>query len=1332
MRKAIAAALLQSYGMPSVSEPAEFFVVGGPVPPDRTCYVERAVDRQLESAIRARRLACVLGPRASGKSSLLARAARKLRAAGVLVAALDLEQCAQQAAETGDDGLRGIAARIAAQLGLGVDVDAWWKTATADLGENRFVEFFWEIVLTNTTAPVAVLIDEVDTALELQFGAELLAAIGGCYSRRSREPDFARLTFVLAGCLSRARLAAEGGVGDLADAEIVEPQDFSAPDAYRLAVAFGGAPDLAQALMDRIHVWTSGHPYLTQKVARGVARKGGRLEDVERVVREQLLAPGVADRDQVLGELRAMLTDGSRASRRAVKILEKLASGGKVSQPTDPAVADRLWSSGAVRADRSRKLELRNRIIKELVAARWLGQVHRGRRVALAAAALLVVVAAGGYWYTQYLPVGDVEMLTSSTADAVAAEEAYRRLRALPGFAERADELWRAALARHSRAATTLAEAAAVDTRLRALPGQDEAADRLLGEFWLRRARQAMHAEQRDAALLMVQRAASLPVADPAVVGHLEQLVGQDYLHLERTLRLRSAPESWHMAFERSTLLSIDAEHRAARTPYGAAARGTAVDAEPVELTALQHVALTRELPLDGDGTAGEFTLSLAVQHPSGEELLVTLTAPSGAAATVSVPSGDGALAEAFQFQAAQGTPLAQLADEGRRGTWRLTVVDRLAGNSGLLAGWGLTLGEDVVRDDPTEPLTIPDPTRVAAVGVSAVAERAVVWPTTPGAIGTLALWDLATGRLEHDFTLPAPATHVAINATGTRLLAATAAELVLWNVADGARVARVITQTEFVLPPVFSPDGGYVAIAERVDEAPPLYSVLRAGDASLVSSIEGAPDVQRWQLGPGARYVLVLGPANVVHVLETRRGTEIERLPHDRPVARVLPTADGEVLVTVDEAGVIESWAIADRGAARARPLGRATDVRSVSLSGDGARLAFAGDDGAVAVVDVATGVSLYRLRPSQTAPVLATELSPDGLRLVTQSDTLLRLWSLPASPAAPAAAPDDAAVTALAVDHATDLVAIGLRSGQVQIGAAAAIGAPQSSLAFFGHRGAVTAIALNASQGLAATGGSDGIVRVWNAATAVPTGVVMQPADAAILGVALSVDGRLVASAADRVARVASVADGVVSEEVPLPGAVRALVFAPDASSIAVGDERGTVTIVTLTAARAPLVVELGGAATALAFAPNGSTLAIGDAGGAVRLVRVAGREDLGVRRDFSQPVRGLGFSPDGGVLFVATDAWVHALSAATESLEPVQSQLVMQPAHAAMAPLSATVLRVAGLGPAGEVAIAALDLAAAPSGTAAGAALGARDWSAALALRLDDNGDPVAFDP
>jgi WD40 repeat protein/subtilisin-like proprotein convertase family protein len=1289
--------------------------------------VEREADGRLDEALRAKRLCCVLGARAIGKSSLLLRAARALRATGTLVAFVDLRRIAELGKNDSEEAwLRRIAERVAAELELGVDVGAWWSAGNT-LAENRLTEFFWEVVLTNTTAPIVVLVDEVDAALELPLAGDLLDAIGECYERRSRESDFARLGFALAGCTSQRALAAGSPDSPFAEAEIIEPADFGAEQAYRLAVAFGGEQELAQALMDRICVWTGGHPYLTQRVARGVARKGGRLEDVERVVREQLLSPGAAEKDPLLGHVRATLGEPSRSARRATKLLHKLAAGRKVSQPADAAVAERLWLSGTVRVDGERKLQLRNRIIKELLAGRWLKPKSSGWRFAAAAALLLAILAAGGYWYTQRLPVADIETLTSASAEASAAEEAYRRLRGLPGFAQRADELWLEALGRHSRAATTLAAAIAADTRLRELPGQDATADRLLSDFWLRRAREQAHAEQRDVAILLAQRAAALPAAGPAAASYLAELAGDDYPSLERSLRLAASPDYWHMLFGQATFVSIDAERQASRTSFGAGTGAAALGSAPLKLTALEHGALTRELAVEGEGTAGEFELSLAAQHAAGGELLVTLTAPSGAEAALNLPRSNGLLLETFSFRAAQGSPLAQLADEGISGVWRLTIVDRAAGNTGVFGGWGLGFGDTIGRDDLPEPLAIPDPRRVESVNVRAVAQRAVAWPAAPGAIGTVALWNLDTGQLAHDFTLAAAPRQVALNAVGSRVLAATESALSLWDAADGSLVARVATQTEFVLPPVFSADGGYVAIAERVDGANPLYSLLRSDDASLVATFEGPPDAQGWELGPGGRYLAVQGPDTVVRVLETRRGAERERLGHVQPVERLLHSTDGASLVTVDRAGAIAAWSIAD-GAGR--PLGRTAAIDSVSVSADGRRLSYTRADGAVAVLDVATGAELYRLQLARTLPVTRTQLSTDGLQLVTQSGANLKAWSLPSKPVVPGVAPVEALPTALALDRTSDLLVVGLASGQMQLRPAAA--SARASLAFFGHRGPISAAALNGDRRLAATGGNDGIVRIWDVASGAPTVAVMQPADAVITAVALSSDGQYVASAAARVVRVAAVADGRVLTEVQAEGAVSAIAFAPSTAVIAVADAAGNVILAPLATGRRA-TVRLAAAPVALAFAPDGTRLAIGDTDGTITLVDTESGESEGNARRGSQPIRWLQFSPDGTTLVVATDVWLHALAAGTPALVATQSRLLRWPAAATVATaISATAIAFAGLATDGSLVSGVVDLVAIEPPADDSAALVARDWSAALALRLNDNGEPVPIDP
>jgi hypothetical protein len=156
----------------------------------------------------------------------------------------------------------------------------------------------------------------------------------------------------------------------------------------------------------------------------------------------------------------------------------------------------------------------------------------------------------------------------------------------------------------------------------------------------------------------------------------------------------------------------------------------------------------------------------------------------------------------------------------------------------------------------------------------------------------------------------------------------------------------------------------------------------------------------------------------------------------------------------------------------------------------------------------------------------------------------------------------------------------------------------------------------------------------------------------------------------------------------------------------------------------------VQLGAGATALAFAPDGAQLVVGDAAGALRLVGVEDGELGAVAREWPGPIRWLEFSPDGRVLFVATNEWLHALDATTSALEPVFSRVLPPlPTSSAALPTSASSVRFVGFDGSGALAATSFDLAAAPAAAPPdGAVLVARDWSAALGLTLGDDGEPL----
>src|SRR5690606_37089323 len=151
-----------------------------------------------------------------------------------------------------------------------------------------------------------------------------------------------------------------------------------------------------------------------------------KLEDVERVVREQLLAPAAAASEPLLAQQRAWLEPRSPRTRRAAKVIRKLATSPSVDAPTDPAVLEHLLLSGVVAFDaENRRCRLRSRVYKELLAGPWRPRTAFGWKLAAAAAVLAAIGAAGTYWYLERLPVADVETLTDPTSAQTAIDDSY-------------------------------------------------------------------------------------------------------------------------------------------------------------------------------------------------------------------------------------------------------------------------------------------------------------------------------------------------------------------------------------------------------------------------------------------------------------------------------------------------------------------------------------------------------------------------------------------------------------------------------------------------------------------------------------------------------------------------------------------------------------------------------------------------------------------------------------------------------------------------------------------------------------------------------------------
>lgn len=1310
--------------MPKSVQTAEFFVVGGPVQPDRACYIERPADRALLQSIADQQFTYILSPRASGKSSLTARAVRRLRQEGQLAAVVDLTQIgARGDSEDAGRWYYSIAYRIVRELRLKVALQSWWQDKNVISGDQRLVEFFWEIVLTHTTESITVFFDEIERARDLPFADELFSTFMTCLSRRVSEPDFTRLNFVVLGVASPTQLCSDPSVSPFVDGRRIELEDFSLRECFGLAAGLGVDDEVARGIMERIFQWTHGQPYLTQKIARAVARKGGRLADVERVVQEQFIASGASQEEPLLNHIRALLTDDKAAARPALTLLTKVGKRGAVIERSSPA-AEMLYLSGVTRKQESGSLVYRNEIFQRVFDGRWASAaIPIDWRRPLTAAAVVFAVVLLPLWYTQVLPRPYISTLSVVTQDYAVAEVAYQKLRRLPGFGGTADRLLAEAMTRRSRLGQSFDEVMAADTVLRGLPGREDLAAELLSEYWLRRAELAMADEQRDLALLLALQA--VPVA-PDLAGRLSaELMAQDYRHLLRSFHLTEPPLAWAADFEHERIVLIDQAHRVVSLPFtGTSTETPATRSEEGlgmqgRIMALQHVPVNRSIEVGDAGAASDFELWVDIQHPRMNDLLLTLTAPGGSQAALSMPAAGAA-------RWTSNSALAGLVAEEKQGVWQLDIVDRLSGEVGVLNSWGLdfSTGRPSWRDAPEQGVDLPDPARTDEVDIvlSNDGSVALARSTRASVAGALAVWDLQAGRLVADLQLSVAPEHVAFGPNPTRAVVTAGPTLTVWDIDREMAIARYVTDSEFVLPPALSVDGSFAVISERTDFAAPLFRLLRLEDGVFVASVAGTAAVEQWALGPDARFLAVSEPNGQVRLLDPRNGRQLVQLRHTADIVRIVAFDSQDMLVTVDSEGEVHAWSFGldDTITPRATRLGQTLDASSVDVSVGADVVSFAAANGRIVVRDLRATRDVHAFGFGPMSGAIATRVSDDARRLLSVDGSTIRLWSI--APGAGDAAPGNEG-SVVAIDAAGLVVALGFRGGHVRI---RGIDQLQSSAAaqtvdFIGHRGSVSSLAINAARNLIASGGDDGVVRLWDLVSVSPSGQFLRHPRGPVYAVTISPDGRWIASAAEYSARVWQVRDGELIGEIPVNGAATALAFAGDGEWLAVGDSAGNVFFGAPSSAEPWRSVRMGASVSSVGFSRDSRQLLTGDASGRLQLFDTATVSAVGPALSLRHPASWLELSQDGASALVKAGPWVHRVDlvgmtiVATRFVGPVLDGDVV-----ALDPSGSTLRLVGGFG-VGATRSVDVDLSA-PMESALAARDLDRDWQSILGLELD----------
>ncbi len=355
----------------SVAE-VSFYITGGTLRRDATCYVVRQADQELHTGLTQGRFCYVLTSRQMGKSSLMVRTAARLREEGAGVAVLDLTAIGQNL--TAAQWYRGLLSRMGRQLELEDELVEYWGKQKQLGPMQRWMHAMREVVLPRYPGQVVIFVDEIDAVRSLPFSTdEFFAAIREFYNRRTEDEELERLTFCLLGVATPSDLIRDTRTTPFNIGQRIELHDFTEAETASLALGLKREEKSGTALLKRIHYWTGGHPYLTQRLCQAVAEDAcvSGTDGVDRLCEELFFSQRAQERDDNLLFVRERMLRSEADLASLLHLYGQVQRHKRVRDDEMNPLVGALRLAGIARVERG-SLRERNRIYARVFDQEWI------------------------------------------------------------------------------------------------------------------------------------------------------------------------------------------------------------------------------------------------------------------------------------------------------------------------------------------------------------------------------------------------------------------------------------------------------------------------------------------------------------------------------------------------------------------------------------------------------------------------------------------------------------------------------------------------------------------------------------------------------------------------------------------------------------------------------------------------------------------------------------------------------------------------------------------------------------------------------------------------
>ncbi|MEH2004535.1 AAA-like domain-containing protein [Nostoc sp.] len=369
-------ALLKNAEQPSTYD----YQVGGSLPMDAPTYVVRSADRYLYKGLKTGDFCYILNARQMGKSSLMVRMMHHLQQEGFSCAAIDMTRLGSENI-TPIQWYKGLAVELWQSFNLleTVNLKAWWNEQK-DLSPIQCLSRFIEDIILNyvKTEKIFIFLDEIDSTLGLNFPVnDFFTLIRFCYNQRSINPNYRRLTFALFGVVTPSDLISDYKRTPFNIGQAIHLEGFKEHEAQPLLQGLTDKVSNPQVVMKEMLAWTSGQPFLTQKLCQIIRNSSlsvpasSEAQRIKNLVQTQLIENWeFQDQPEHLRTIRDRILKSECSPVKLLKLYQKILYQKEAVSVDSPEEKELLLSGLVVKQQGF--LKVHNRIYKLVFDSSWI------------------------------------------------------------------------------------------------------------------------------------------------------------------------------------------------------------------------------------------------------------------------------------------------------------------------------------------------------------------------------------------------------------------------------------------------------------------------------------------------------------------------------------------------------------------------------------------------------------------------------------------------------------------------------------------------------------------------------------------------------------------------------------------------------------------------------------------------------------------------------------------------------------------------------------------------------------------------------------------------